>query len=178
MGLFLTGVRAQYNFADAQHYLAHLDTELEDNEVAVRLLAENGYEDLTDAAYLLSTALPCRISVAMTPAASAQQISTSLDDLVSTMRTSEPTDLASLPSQETWLRCRSVKSWSSWKEVLTDHRTFAAQWPRIFGAYLGPNMLDAVTIESVMLAVNSINLCPFCTGLHGELGRVAGLQAS
>jgi AhpD family alkylhydroperoxidase len=26
-----------------------------------------------------------------------------------------------------------------------------------------------------MLAVNSVNACPYCTSLHGELGRMAGL---
>ena len=28
-----------------------------------------------------------------------------------------------------------------------------------------------------MLAVNSVNNCPFCTSLHGELGRMAGVSA-
>ena len=28
-----------------------------------------------------------------------------------------------------------------------------------------------------MLSVNSVNMCPFCTGLHCNLARMAGLRA-
>ena len=54
-----------------------------------------------------------------------------------------------------------------------DHVRFAWELPSYLGSYVGPNMLDPKTIELVMLTVNSINTCPFCTGLHGELARMA-----
>lgn len=41
------------------------------------------------------------------------------------------------------------------------------------GAYVGPRALAPATIEAVMVTVNSINTCPYCTGLHGELARMA-----
>ena len=72
-------------------------------------------------------------------------------------------------------RGRSVKAWAHWTEALRDHRVFAMCWLRIFDAYVGPNALDAALIEAVMLTVNSVNMCPFCSGLHMECGRVAGL---
>jgi len=31
-------------------------------------------------------------------------------------------------------------------------------------------------VESVHLSTNSVNKCPFCTGLHTEIGRLAGLE--
>ena len=36
--------------------------------------------------------------------------------------------------------------------------------------------LDPDVAESVMLAVNSINSCPFCSGLHCDLARIAGTK--
>jgi AhpD family alkylhydroperoxidase len=39
---------------------------------------------------------------------------------------------------------------------------------------VGPDSIAAATNESIMLAVNGVNECPYCTGLHGELGRMAG----
>ena len=47
---------------------------------------------------------------------------------------------------------------------------------KILDSYAGPNKLDPKTSESCMLAVNSVNACPYCTSLHGELGRMAGLE--
>lgn len=54
-----------------------------------------------------------------------------------------------------------------------DHARLALELPSYLGSYIGPNRLDAKTIEEVMLTVNSVNTCPFCTGLHGELARMA-----
>lgn len=48
--------------------------------------------------------------------------------------------------------------------------------PRILDAYAGPNKIDPSISESVMLAVNSVNNCPYCTGIHGELARMAGVK--
>ena len=47
--------------------------------------------------------------------------------------------------------------------------------PQILSGYIGPNKIDPETAEKCMLAVNSVNECSFCTSLHGELGRMAGL---
>jgi len=48
--------------------------------------------------------------------------------------------------------------------------------PKILDGYVGPNKIDPKISESCMLAVNSVNSCAFCTSLHGELGRMAGLE--
>ena len=57
-----------------------------------------------------------------------------------------------------------------------DHCRFAWELCGYFGAYIGPNAVDPKTIESVMVTVNSINTCPYCTGLHGQLARMAGTE--
>jgi AhpD family alkylhydroperoxidase len=54
-----------------------------------------------------------------------------------------------------------------------DHVRFLVELPHYLGAYLGPRALNPKTIESVMMTVNSINTCPYCTGLHGQLFRMA-----
>ena len=59
---------------------------------------------------------------------------------------------------------------------LADHRAVFMSLPRILGAYVGPNAIEPELNESVMVAVNSENSCPFCEGLHGELARMAGVD--
>jgi AhpD family alkylhydroperoxidase len=58
---------------------------------------------------------------------------------------------------------------------LRDHVTIMLHIPRILLAYVGPFAIAPDTNEAIMLAVNSENSCPWCTSLHGELGRMAGL---
>jgi AhpD family alkylhydroperoxidase len=62
--------------------------------------------------------------------------------------------------------------------MLKDHMTIMLHIPRIFAAYVGPFAIAPSTNEAIMLAVNSKNACPWCTSLHGELGRMAGLGDS
>lgn len=64
-------------------------------------------------------------------------------------------------------------AWGCWSEALADHRTITSQLLRIFGAYAGPNSLEPKLIETIMLTVNSVNACAFCTNLHCELARMA-----
>eukprot|EP00933_Yihiella_yeosuensis_P045079 TRINITY_DN40393_c0_g1_i1.p1 TRINITY_DN40393_c0_g1~~TRINITY_DN40393_c0_g1_i1.p1 ORF type:complete len:266 (-),score=30.78 TRINITY_DN40393_c0_g1_i1:114-809(-) len=66
--------------------------------------------------------------------------------------------------------------WNSWGEVLADHSTIVGEIPKIFGGYVGPNALEPKVVEAAMLTVNSYNACPFCTDLHCELGRMAGVD--
>lgn len=44
------------------------------------------------------------------------------------------------------------------------------------GAYMGRNAVDPELNESVMVTVNSVNSCPYCEGLHGQLARMAGVE--
>ena len=60
---------------------------------------------------------------------------------------------------------------------LADHKQVLANIPRIFGAYVGPNAIEPDLNESVMVTVNSVNSCPYCEGLHGQLARMAGVEA-
>ena len=68
-----------------------------------------------------------------------------------------------------------VKTGKVWRPntFTRDHVRFLAELPRYLGAYVGPAALKPVQIEAVMLTVNSINTCPYCTGLHGQLARMA-----
>lgn len=59
---------------------------------------------------------------------------------------------------------------------LADHRRVASQLLSILGAYVGPNAIEAKLNEAVMVTVNSVNSCPYCKGLHGELARMAGVD--
>eukprot|EP00277_Geminigera_cryophila_P038405 CAMPEP_0173113310 /NCGR_PEP_ID=MMETSP1102-20130122/46760_1 /TAXON_ID=49646 /ORGANISM="Geminigera sp., Strain Caron Lab Isolate" /LENGTH=270 /DNA_ID=CAMNT_0014014993 /DNA_START=1 /DNA_END=813 /DNA_ORIENTATION=+ len=59
---------------------------------------------------------------------------------------------------------------------LQDHVDVMKSIPKILDGYVGPNKIDPKISESCMLAVNSVNSCAFCTSLHGELGRMAGLE--
>ena len=67
---------------------------------------------------------------------------------------------------------KTGKVWTSWATFLRDHTRFMVELPGYLAAYLWPGRsLDPITLESVMLTVNSVNNCPFCEGLHGERGR-------
>ena len=67
------------------------------------------------------------------------------------------------------------KTWT-FGGCLADHRQVLLSLPRIAGAYVGPNAVDPQLNESVMVTVNSVNSCPYCEGLHGELARMAGVE--
>mmetsp|Transcript_6171 Transcript_6171/g.18490 ORF Transcript_6171/g.18490 Transcript_6171/m.18490 type:complete len:244 (-) Transcript_6171:194-925(-) len=67
--------------------------------------------------------------------------------------------------KKTWTLC----------QCLADHYQVFLSIPKIFDAYIGPNQISAKLNESIMVTVNSVNACPYCTGLHGELARMAGV---
>jgi len=66
------------------------------------------------------------------------------------------------------------KAWQGLNDCLSDHMIIARQLPNIMYAYLSG--YNAETIESIMLTVNSVNDCAYCTGLHGELARLSGIS--
>lgn len=68
------------------------------------------------------------------------------------------------------------KTWTP-AGCLADHAVVLASLPRIAGAYAGPHAVDPRLNESVMVTVNSVNQCPYCEGLHGQLARMAGVEA-
>mmetsp|Transcript_11383 Transcript_11383/g.36024 ORF Transcript_11383/g.36024 Transcript_11383/m.36024 type:complete len:256 (-) Transcript_11383:134-901(-) len=72
---------------------------------------------------------------------------------------------------------KTGKVWTSWATFIRDHTRFMVELPGYLAAYLWPGRsLDPITLESVMLTVNSVNTCPYCTGLHGQLARMAGAE--
>lgn len=71
---------------------------------------------------------------------------------------------------------RTRKLWD-WNTLLRDHTRFVTMLPNYLAAYIVPGYsLSPTTIESVMVTMNSINTCPYCTGLHGQLARMAGVD--
>lgn len=71
---------------------------------------------------------------------------------------------------------KTGKIWT-WSTLIRDHAQFAAMLPGCLAAYIVPGRaLPSATIESVMLTMNSYNTCPYCSGLHGQLARMAGVQ--
>ena len=67
------------------------------------------------------------------------------------------------------------KMWTP-QGFFADHRMVFRNLPHIAGAYIGPNAVDPELNEAVMVTVNSVNSCPYCEGLHGELARMAGVE--
>lgn len=58
-----------------------------------------------------------------------------------------------------------------------DHTRFAAMLPGYLAAYIVPGRaLAPSVIEAVMTTMNSYNTCPYCSGLHGQLARMAGVD--
>ena len=69
---------------------------------------------------------------------------------------------------------KTAKTWGP-KTFVRDHVTIAGQLPAYLGAYVGPKAALAPKLtEAIMLTMNSVDACPYCTGLHGELARMAG----
>lgn len=68
------------------------------------------------------------------------------------------------------------QQWTTAKDCLEDHVEVWTRLPRILGAYIGPHKIPAKLSESIMVAVNSKNNCPYCEGLHGQLARMAGVD--
>lgn len=67
----------------------------------------------------------------------------------------------------------------TWTTLLRDHTRFVSMLPSYLLAYVGPSSisLPPKTIEMVMLTVNNTHdACPYCTGLHGQLARMAGID--
>jgi len=69
----------------------------------------------------------------------------------------------------------SKKTWTA-AGCLADHKRVLLSIPKIFDAYVGPNAIKPDLNESVMVTVNSVNSCPYCEGLHGQLARMAGVD--
>ena len=71
------------------------------------------------------------------------------------------------------------RAWTSTSQCLSDHFAFAASHYDLLGAYtgIGAPSIEPPLVEAIMVAVNSVNQCPYCDGLHGELGgEVARLR--
>jgi AhpD family alkylhydroperoxidase len=74
-----------------------------------------------------------------------------------------------------YMTAYSKKMWTL-QGFFADHRMVFRNLLRIAGAYVGPYSVDAELNEAVMVTVNSVNSCPYCEGLHGELARMAGVE--
>lgn len=68
------------------------------------------------------------------------------------------------------------RRWSSAGPCLADHGMILASHPKLLGAYLGlaGAAIEHPIIEEVMEACNTINQCPYCVRLHGNMARLAG----
>mmetsp|Transcript_114976 Transcript_114976/g.245525 ORF Transcript_114976/g.245525 Transcript_114976/m.245525 type:complete len:251 (+) Transcript_114976:76-828(+) len=74
--------------------------------------------------------------------------------------------MAEAYNKKTWTACT----------CLADHFQVVTSIPKILDAYVGCNSIEPKLNESIMVTVNSVNNCPYCTGLHGELARMAGVE--
>lgn len=73
---------------------------------------------------------------------------------------------------------KTGKTWT-WSTLLRDHTRFVTMLPTYLAAYIIPGYaLTPKTIESIMVTMNTVNTCPYCTGLHGQLARMAKAEAS
>jgi hypothetical protein len=93
-----------YNFAEATSLLTHLDTQLDAiNPGACALLRQNGVEPI-DAAFKLSTAVPCMISLPFNSSASSNAIHASLLDIVAAMNIAKP--MPQQTERQEWMQSR------------------------------------------------------------------------
>eukprot|EP00729_Bicosta_minor_P022373 gene22373-26150_t len=71
---------------------------------------------------------------------------------------------AAAASQQRWvsLSAGKKKIWD-FEAFTADHRTVLFQLPSILGSYVGPNAIEPQLNESIMVTMNSVNGCPYCT---------------
>ena len=67
------------------------------------------------------------------------------------------------------------KTWTA-SGCIADHKKVVSNLGKILDAYVGPNSIEPSLNEAVMVTVNSVNSCPYCEGLHGQLARMAGVD--
>lgn len=81
-------------------------------------------------------------------------------------------------SNSTTCGSQDSKEKKTWTPVafLKDHVAVGTSLPKILDAYVGPNSIAPKLNESIMVTVNSVNRCPYCTGLHVQLARMAGVE--
>ena len=84
--------------------------------------------------------------------------------------------LAPTPMSDAEMTTYTKKTWTA-AGCLADHKSVVSSLGKILDAYVGPNAIKPDLNESVMVTVNSVNSCPFCEGLHGQLARMAGVEA-
>ena len=95
-------------------------------------------------------------------------------------RINHPTSISTTLSATSHLMppntCKGFSENKMWdmKTFFSEHTMVFRQLPSILGAYVGPNAIQPKLAESVMLKVNGVNLCPYCTGLHGGLAKMLG----
>jgi len=58
---------------------------------------------------------------------------------------------------------------------IADHIDLFLNDGTLLTAYMGCPSVPPPELEAIMVVVNSANDCPYCTGLHGELARMAGV---
>ncbi|GFH58270.1 hypothetical protein CTEN210_14746 [Chaetoceros tenuissimus] len=81
-------------------------------------------------------------------------------------------------TEETPLVCKPDKVVYTWETYVQNHTRFLAMLPGYFSAYIIPGRtIKPKDVETVMVTMNnSLSSCPYCTGLHGQLARMAGLS--
>lgn len=85
--------------------------------------------------------------------------------------------VSAVANQRRWVSM-SLEKKKIWDvdSFLVDHRTVLFQLPNVLLAYVGPNSINPQLNEAIMVAMNSVNQCSYCSGLHGELARIAGVE--
>lgn len=73
---------------------------------------------------------------------------------------------------------RVGKKWDSVVVCLADHAKFLLSHTTLLGSYTGITSppIEHTLVEAIMVSVNSVNECPYCDGLHGNLARMAGVE--
>ena len=106
VGLTLQG--KGYDFAEAEHYLANIDTKLDKINPGGSKLLESKGVNMQEAAHKLSNAIPKIISMELNTGASRNVLKATIDDLVETVEGAEspPPPRETL---ETWLQQRDMK---------------------------------------------------------------------
>ena len=100
-----------YDFEEMSQFMMWFDTELEEyNAGAADVLRDNGYDDLTEVAYQLSSIIPKAISVSLNTCASRNMLRATIEDIVATTESARADiddRMKNVPSKAEWLAARA-----------------------------------------------------------------------
>ena len=109
---------SQYEFAEAECFLANLDSMVDDG--CKNVLAANGHPDMVRNAWKLSSAIPKVISINFDPSYSKAMLNATVSDVTSAIMAAKATSIPELPPFDEWLSNRPPPSGGDLSKVIVE----------------------------------------------------------